>query len=53
MTYKAKNLFNGPQTHLSDCFIDAVDARFDDRPWTPSDEVCILRALNAVARIAT
>ena len=41
-----KILYNGTKSYIAYRFYEGVDARFDNRPFTPSDEVCITRSLN-------
>lgn len=39
-------LYNGLSSYMAYRFYEGIDARFDSRPFTPSDEVCITRSLN-------
>lgn len=41
---KNKILYNGPHSELAEFFISQVEVRLEKRPWTPSEEVSIMRA---------
>ena len=37
-------IYNGPHSKAAQFFIEQVEGRLDKRPWTPSDEVSVMRA---------
>lgn len=41
---KMRIVYNGPHSEAAQFFIKQIEARFEGRPWTPSDEVSVMRA---------
>jgi len=39
-----KIIYNGPHSEAARFFIKQIETRFERRPWTPSDEVSVMRA---------
>jgi len=44
-------LYNGPQTPWNEKFIRMIDMRMDDRPWTPEQEVMVMRTVSVLIRM--
>jgi len=37
-------IYNGPHSKAAQFFIEQVEGRLNKRPWTPSEEISIMRA---------
>lgn len=50
MKKKEKLIYNGIPSEAGDFFIEQIEGRLERRPWTPSDEVSVMRAFNCTLR---
>jgi len=41
---KLNIIYNGPHSEAAQFFIEQVEGRLDNRPWTPVEEVSVMRA---------
>ena len=47
---KDKMLYNGPHSEEAEFFISQVEVRLEKRPWTPGQEVSVMRAFAVTLR---
>lgn len=45
-----KYIYNGPQSKAAQFFIEQIEARLEKRPWSPADEVSVIRALTVTMK---
>lgn len=45
-----KLIYNGIPSEAADFFIEQIEGRLEKRPWTPSEEVSVMRAFNCTLR---
>lgn len=50
MRKKEKLIYNGIPSEAADFFIEQIEGRLERRPWTPSEEVSVMRAFNCTLR---
>lgn len=43
-------LYNGPHSKAAQFFIKQIEARLERRPWSPADEVSVMRAFAVTIR---
>ena len=44
MKKRMDKIYNGPHSKAAQFFIEQIEGRLGKRPWTPSEEVSIMRA---------
>ena len=47
---KDEMLYNGPHSEEAEFFISQIEARLGRRPWTPVEEVSVMRAFAVTLR---